>query len=210
MGHQKRFHSIVQYTRRAAPAVLYCLGRAHEMMSRLAQTLSNKVISNYLHSAFVCRFFSCSQALQPTNNHGRSTQQQQQLRDHYNYTLVRFDKIFCLFFLEDKQFVKKPKRIRILQAFHNLFCLMYKTQKKVFENNSCRGEKKISSNHISVEHRRVLGTNGGHSWLLQGQQLLLSRYNDSLRPPHSLMGRLKHETVVANDFHHPFWATANR
>ena len=77
MGLQKRFHSIVQYTRRAAPAVLYCLGRAHEMMSRLAQTLSNKVISNYLHSAFVCRFFSCSQALQPTNNHGRSTQQQQ-------------------------------------------------------------------------------------------------------------------------------------
>ena len=109
MGLQKRFHSIVQYTRRAAPAVLYCLGRAHEMMSRLAQTLSNKVISNYLHSAFVCRFFSCSQALQPTNNHGRSTQQQQQLRDHYNYTLVRFDKIFCLFFLEDKQFVKKTK-----------------------------------------------------------------------------------------------------
>lgn len=142
MGLQKRFHSIVQYTRRAAPAVLYCLGRAHEMMSRLAQTLSNKVISNYLHSAFVCRFFSCSQALQPTNNHGRSTQQQQQLRDHYNYTLVRFDKIFCLFYLEDKQFVKKPKRIRILQAFHNLFYLMYKTQKKVFENNSCRGEKK--------------------------------------------------------------------
>ena len=77
MGLQKCFYSIVQYTRRAAPAVLYCLGRAHEMMSRLAQTLSNKVISNYLHSAFVCRFFSCSQALQPTNNHGRSTQQQQ-------------------------------------------------------------------------------------------------------------------------------------
>ena len=37
--------------------------------------------------------------------------------------------------------------------------------------------------------------------------LLLSRHNDSLRPTHthSLMGRLKHETVVANDFHHPFW-----
>ena len=44
-------------------------------LSRLAQTLSNKVISNYLHSAFVCRLFSCSQASEPTNNHGRSTQQ---------------------------------------------------------------------------------------------------------------------------------------
>ena len=33
----------------------------------------------------------------------------------------------------------------------------------------------------------------------------LSWRGDSFRPSYSLMGRLKHETVVANDFHHPFW-----